>query len=134
MTPYRDPLTPKQISYNRSRERVIIERRFGQVKQRFPILQTKVRIKTEKVSSFILNCFILHNVAKHLNEENFEILQDLNNNGDEAVQMPVEYGKPSTSASSQQLGEVCSVTTSQPENLDVTTVEPIEEHSSEASE
>ncbi|CAH1953832.1 unnamed protein product, partial [Acanthoscelides obtectus] len=39
-----------------------------------------------------LSCFILHNVAKQLNEENFEILQDLNNNGDEAVQMPVEYG------------------------------------------
>ncbi|CAH2008622.1 unnamed protein product [Acanthoscelides obtectus] len=42
-------------------------------------------------------------------------------------------GKPSTSASSQQLGEVCSVPTSQAENLDVTTVEPIEEHSSEAT-
>ncbi|CAH1997453.1 unnamed protein product [Acanthoscelides obtectus] len=42
-------------------------------------------------------------------------------------------GKPSTSASYQQLGEVCSVTTSQPGNLDVTTVEPIEEHYSEAS-
>ncbi|CAH1958548.1 unnamed protein product [Acanthoscelides obtectus] len=39
----------------------------------------------------------------------------------------------STSASSQQFGEVCSVTTAQPENLDVTTVEPIEEHYSEAS-
>ncbi|CAH1966458.1 unnamed protein product, partial [Acanthoscelides obtectus] len=43
-------------------------------------------------------------------------------------------GKPSTSASYQQLGEVCSVPTSQPGNLDVTTVEPIEEHYSEASE
>ncbi|CAH1961615.1 unnamed protein product [Acanthoscelides obtectus] len=94
MTPYRDPLTPERISYNRSftRERVIIERCFGQVKQRFPILQTKIRIKTEKYSSLILSCFILHDVAKHLNEENFEISQDLNNNGDEAIQMPAEYG------------------------------------------
>ncbi|CAH1994428.1 unnamed protein product [Acanthoscelides obtectus] len=41
--------------------------------------------------------------------------------------------KPSTSASYQQLGEVCSVTTSQPGNLDVTTVEPIEDHYSETS-
>ncbi|CAH1993714.1 unnamed protein product [Acanthoscelides obtectus] len=44
----------------------------------------------------------------------------------------VVTGKPSTSASYQQLGEVCSVTTSQPGNLDVTTVEPIEEHYLEA--
>ncbi|CAH2009774.1 unnamed protein product [Acanthoscelides obtectus] len=53
--------------------------------------------------------------------------QQISNTTDEIL------GKPSTSASSQQLGEVCSVTTSQPENLDVTAVEPIEEHYSEAS-
>ncbi|XP_018565377.1 putative nuclease HARBI1 [Anoplophora glabripennis] len=94
MTPYRDPVTPEQITYNRcfTRERVIIERCFGQVKQRFPILQNKIRVNTGKVPSLVLSCFILHNIAKHLNDEDFEIFEDANNNGDD-LQINVDYGE-----------------------------------------
>ncbi|CAH1962759.1 unnamed protein product [Acanthoscelides obtectus] len=71
MTPFRIAETAEQRSYNRlfTRERVIIERCFGQLKQRFPILHNKIRVDTEKVPSLVMSCFILHNVAKHLNDE-----------------------------------------------------------------
>ncbi|CAH2000279.1 unnamed protein product [Acanthoscelides obtectus] len=75
MTPFRIAETAEQRSYNRlfTRERVIIERCFGQLKQRFPILHNKIRFDTEKVSSLVMSCFILHNVAKHLNDEDFAV-------------------------------------------------------------
>lgn len=40
MTPYKNPTTPQQISFNKvfTYERVIVERVFGQLKRRFPIL------------------------------------------------------------------------------------------------
>lgn len=74
MTPYRDPELPSQKAYNaiHKRERVIIERVFGQVKQRFPFLQSRVRVKTEKIPRMIAACFVLHNVAKFLKDEDFE--------------------------------------------------------------
>ncbi|XP_065078038.1 putative nuclease HARBI1 [Ochlerotatus camptorhynchus] len=75
MKPYRDPVTSSQKMLNviHTRERVIIERVFGQVKQRFPILQSKVRVKTEKNPRMIAACFILHNAAKYLNDRDFEL-------------------------------------------------------------
>ncbi|CAH1959350.1 unnamed protein product [Acanthoscelides obtectus] len=50
-----------------------MERCFGQLKQRFPILHNKIRIDTEKVPSLVMSCLILHNVAKHLNDEDFAV-------------------------------------------------------------
>lgn len=75
MTPYRNPANAEQRAYNKciTKERVIIERCFGQVKQRFPILQSKIRLSIDRVPSVILCCMILHNVAKHLQEEDYEI-------------------------------------------------------------
>lgn len=77
MKPYRDPVTPSQKIYNRihTKERVIIERVFGQVKQRFPILQSKIRVVTEKIPHMIAACFTLHNVAKYLNDSDFELAE-----------------------------------------------------------
>lgn len=74
MTPFRNPTTNAQRAYNRlhKTERVIIEHTFGQVKQRFPILMNKIRMSTERIPSMIAACFILHNVAKYLNDPNFE--------------------------------------------------------------
>ena len=73
MTPFRTPDNPGQQAFNNmlTRERVIIERCFGQVKQRFPILQHKIRLATEKVPQIIACCFILHNVAKRLKDGDF---------------------------------------------------------------
>lgn len=70
LTPYRNPHTPEEIAYNNlhAKERVIIERCFGQLKQRFPILQYKVRVELNKIPSVIISCVILHNIAKYLND------------------------------------------------------------------
>lgn len=72
MTPYRNPQTPTEIYYNEqhARNRVIIERCFGQVKKRFPVLMNEIRVSLHKIPRIIISCFILHNVAKHLNDEN----------------------------------------------------------------
>lgn len=60
-----------------AKERVTIERCFGQLKMRFPILHYKVRTKLESVGKIIMCCCILHNVAKYLQDDNnFPELED----------------------------------------------------------
>ncbi|XP_013418512.1 putative nuclease HARBI1 [Lingula anatina] len=86
MTPFKDPATPEQRSYNKvhKKERVIIERCFGQVKRRFPILQGRVRVQLEKIPKVILACFILHNVSKYLQDpEDFPEFRDWVNEDDD---------------------------------------------------
>lgn len=75
MTPFRTLQTEEQQAFNKlhKRERCIIERCFGQVKQRFPILQHKIRLALDKTPSVVLSCFVLHNVAKYLQDEDFPI-------------------------------------------------------------
>lgn len=73
MTPYAKP-NIHQTAYNRlhKRERVIIERIFGQLKRRFPILGSIIRVATERVPKLITACMILHNIGKFLNEPQFD--------------------------------------------------------------
>ena len=70
MTPYRNADDPKKQSFNRlfTKERVVVERVFGQLKRRFPILSHPVRIKHEKIPTLILACCVLHNVSKYLKD------------------------------------------------------------------
>jgi len=81
ITPYCDPVNNIQKNFNKiyARERVVIERCFGQVKRRFPILQYKVRVTLKNVPKIIICCFIFHNVAKYLNDPD----DFLNHNEDE---------------------------------------------------
>lgn len=74
MTIYRNPDTQIKQAYNKLHinERTIIERLFGQLKQRFPILYSKIRVKTERIPSFVTACFVLFNVSKFLNDPVFE--------------------------------------------------------------
>lgn len=85
MTPYRKPVQPHEKIYNKlhTKERVIIECAFGKLKARFPILKGKVRLKTERIPTIIVCCFILHNVAIHLNDPGFE-------DSDEEFELPDE--------------------------------------------
>lgn len=71
ITPYRNPTTPQEIAYNNvhKRERVIIERCFGQLKRRFPVLQHQKRLNFDKIPSVIVSAVVLHNVAKYLNDQ-----------------------------------------------------------------
>ncbi|KAG5872764.1 hypothetical protein JTB14_005796 [Gonioctena quinquepunctata] len=71
MTPYYNPVTPQERAFNDllNRERVIIERCCGQLKQRFPILQGTVKVPLNFVPTLIVACVILHNIAKYLKDE-----------------------------------------------------------------
>jgi nuclease HARBI1 len=82
MTPFGNPVNDEERRYNiiHSRNRVIIEHTFGQLKRRFPILRYGVRIKLERVPICIAACFVLHNIAKSLNDPDFEDDEDVEEN------------------------------------------------------
>lgn len=71
MKVFKNPSTRKEIMFNKliSKERVVIERMFGQLKMRFPALMYKLRVNINIVPKVILSAFILHNVAKYLKDE-----------------------------------------------------------------
>jgi hypothetical protein len=90
MTPFKNPQTPEERAYNKlfTKERVIIERCFGQLKQRFPVLQYKVRLALKSVPKLIICCFILHNIAKYLKDE-MELLQQIDLEENEIQEEPM---------------------------------------------
>jgi hypothetical protein len=90
MTPFRNPVTQEQQSYNKlhCRERGIIEICFGQLKQWFPILQNKMRLVSEQMPSIICCCFVLHNIANCFGDEGFELPQ-MNFSGNDITEQQV---------------------------------------------
>ena len=75
MTPYNDPQTRKERSFNRSLNstRSAIERAFGILKRRFHILHGEIRMTPERVCTIIAACFVLHNIAIDHNEPEDEL-------------------------------------------------------------
>jgi hypothetical protein len=69
ITPYKNPVTLEQLFFNQTyaKERVIIERCFGQLKRRFPMQGYKMRGKLESIPAFIICCAVLLNISKYLN-------------------------------------------------------------------
>lgn len=67
---YRNPNNEIERFYNRVHnvDRVKIERCFGQLKRRFPMLHYTLRLKTDRICTYITAGFILHNVAKYLKD------------------------------------------------------------------
>lgn len=84
MAPYKDAATEAQREYNRlhMKERVMIERLFGQLKRRFPILGNTIRVATERIPKLITACIILHNVGKFLMDPQFgeDVDEDIDEN------------------------------------------------------
>lgn len=78
LTPYTTHITPIQIVFNNAHRstRVRIEMAIGQLKQRFASLQNPLRINVERCSSFIVSCFILHNICKNWNDPDPDINYD----------------------------------------------------------
>ncbi|XP_047116158.1 putative nuclease HARBI1 [Schistocerca piceifrons] len=92
MTPFRNPTEDSHKSFNNllKKERVLIERCFGQLKRRFPVLQYMCRVAIPNVPTIKACHFILHNVAKHLQDEDFEdTAQDLHKDGDNEEEKPL---------------------------------------------
>nr|CAI5831218.1 unnamed protein product [Callosobruchus analis] len=68
MTPYRNPETREEIAFTILFAKESVERCFGQLKRRFPILQYMGRVKLDRVVSVIISCAVLHNISKYSND------------------------------------------------------------------
>ncbi|XP_056636881.1 putative nuclease HARBI1 [Diorhabda sublineata] len=70
LTPFDESRNAREKNHNstHAQERVIIERVFGQMKRRFPILSSQVRTPVKNVPNLVISCRVLHNVAKHFND------------------------------------------------------------------
>ena len=70
MTPYKTPTSNREKLFNKvhSKERVVIEQAFGQLKRRFPMLRYGIRLALKSVPAAIVSCAVLHNIAKRFNE------------------------------------------------------------------
>lgn len=71
MTPLLNPATQAEQLYNESqiRTRNVIERLFGVIKRRFPILAYGCRLKVDTFLTIIVAASVLHNIALTMNEE-----------------------------------------------------------------
>lgn len=81
MTPFKqNQLTTQQrrrYNFTLSSDRVTVERVFGQLKSRFPLLKNILRYKPEKCVPIIQACAVLHNVAKDMGDDDFHyVLSD----------------------------------------------------------
>lgn len=69
-TPFNNPAIEVTQNFNRihASTRNCIERTFGQIKRRFAALHIPLRLKLDRLCPTIIACFVLHNVAKNLND------------------------------------------------------------------
>ncbi|CAH2000701.1 unnamed protein product [Acanthoscelides obtectus] len=76
ITPIVNPTTEVEQVFNESqiRSRNPVERLFGVLKRRFPVLSLGIRLSLETAQTLIVACAVLHNIAVNMNEP--EPLQD----------------------------------------------------------
>ncbi|XP_063837153.1 LOW QUALITY PROTEIN: putative nuclease HARBI1, partial [Ostrinia nubilalis] len=65
LTPYLNPSTPAQQKYNEAqiKTRNVVERQYGVLKRRFPVLAVGIRLKLPTAVNVIIACCILHNIC-----------------------------------------------------------------------
>ncbi|CAB3231326.1 unnamed protein product [Arctia plantaginis] len=65
LTPYLNPATVGQQRYNTAhiKTRNVVERQYGVLKRRFPVLALGLRLKLQNAINVILACCILHNIC-----------------------------------------------------------------------
>lgn len=89
LTPFLNPATEGQNKYNKAhiKTRNVVERQYGVLKRRFPVLAVGIRLKLETAINVILACCILHNLcilkreAEPVNEGLIPNLEELIRNG-----------------------------------------------------
>ncbi|XP_060553824.1 putative nuclease HARBI1 [Ruditapes philippinarum] len=74
MTPFLATDSAGKMRYQEShtKTRVTIERAFGQLKRRFHVLHSEIRLAPAKVCRVVTACVILHNIAHFLHESDVE--------------------------------------------------------------
>ncbi|XP_056605038.1 putative nuclease HARBI1 [Triplophysa dalaica] len=89
LTPYLRPQVGPQLNYNRAHKktRSVVERGIGQLKRRFHVLHSEIRLSPEKTSKVITVCALLHNLCRQRNipqtEDGDEFDDDDDDNDDE---------------------------------------------------
>lgn len=70
ITPFRQPRTPAEIRFNKALKttRSSIERCFGRMKRRFPVLSIASQVALPRTLTNIVAVAVLHNIAINLNE------------------------------------------------------------------
>lgn len=106
ITPFKPPRNQEERQFNRlhARERVIVERVFGQWKKRFPLIGSCVRIALDRIPKLIVSCAVLHNISKHLNDD-FENPPDNNEEIEENDDLGEEAAVHHENAASKARGE-----------------------------
>lgn len=86
MTPLSNPQLPVEHLYNESqiRTRNPIERCFGVLKRRFPVLALGIRLDAHKVEAIVIACAVLHNIACDRNEPELPVEEEVATAIDEA--------------------------------------------------
>lgn len=77
LTPYLNPTTIGQRRYNEAqiKTRNVVERQYGVLKRRFPVLAVGLRLNLDTSINVILSCCILHNICV-LNKEDLPLQND----------------------------------------------------------
>lgn len=102
LTPYLNPSTHAQHKYNEAhiRTRNTVERQYGVLKRRFPVLAVGIRLKLKTAVNVILACSILHNICiirkeqDPINDGNVTNLEELIENG-QIPSIPLAGADPS---------------------------------------
>lgn len=79
LTPFLNPNTPSEVAYNHAHAatRNVVERCFGVLKRRFPVLSLGIRLKMNTTVAVIVACAVLHNIAVEQHEEIDDNIIDL---------------------------------------------------------
>lgn len=79
ITPLTNPQSPSEQLFNESqiRTRNPIERCFGVLKRRFPVLALGIRLDINKVEAIVIACCVLHNIACIRNEPELPVDEDI---------------------------------------------------------
>ncbi|KAK5650081.1 hypothetical protein RI129_001823 [Pyrocoelia pectoralis] len=79
ITPLQNPQTRAEHLFNESqiRTRNPIERCFGVIKRRFPVLAIGIRLNIQKVEAIVVACSVLHNIACMMNEPELEVTAEI---------------------------------------------------------
>lgn len=74
LTPFLNPNTPSEVAYNHAHAvtRNVIERCFGVLKRRFPVLSLGIRLAMNTTLAVIVACAVLHNIAVEQHDEEIE--------------------------------------------------------------
>lgn len=107
VTPFINPQNRIEQLYNESiiRTRNPVERSYGVLKRRFPVLSLGLRLKLETTQAVIVACCVLHNIACDNNDldppelldlflpenENINIIEEVIEEGNARQQLVVDY-------------------------------------------